>query len=502
VDKPACRDPRSQAKDAKPSLRTEGEAIHPQREAMDCFVASLLAMTLRGTALSGPQTLEQDPFLRLGRRTSPTSDSVENATGIRVSRSLHGLWRSAVRVPLRNFRRRLRAAVAARSKAGIPVAVDRTTELATAPFEGRFPPPHAQCPVVEPCRYSTKLHPLSVNSTTTERMHYVEHTVDAPALTLEHLVDHYWFPKLGLLISKQGFVWRHSFLGPFQEGFLGSVNEIVDRPLPDGTREHRFYPERLERAPTIAGERLLIANSEQPNYGHYLLDIVPLIHIGARMRAPMLTWTLKPWQRELIARLDVPVGLIREIRPRPVFLKHAIVSNRHSGVSSQNAHPQHRQAFAAILSNVRKGVPASPTPKRVAVCRGLANSRNILNRAEMIEALKPLGFVAIQPEKLSFDEQALIFAEAEVVVCEFGAAMANVMFCPPGTKVVEIIAEGQHDPWSCHLCAMLELEHVVLFQRQSQEVLEAMPRHMKDSPFSYAVDVPKLIETVTALIGR
>ncbi len=29
-----------------------------------------------------------------------------------------------------------------------------------------------------------------------------------------------------------------------------------------------------------------------------------------------------------------------------------------------------------------------------------------------------------------------------------------------------------------------------------------MPRHMKDSPFSYAVDVPKLIETVTALIGR
>ncbi len=80
MDKPACRDPRSQAKDAKPSLRTEGEAIHPQREAMDCFVASLLAMTLRGTALSGPQTLEQDPFLRLGRRTSPTSDSVENAT--------------------------------------------------------------------------------------------------------------------------------------------------------------------------------------------------------------------------------------------------------------------------------------------------------------------------------------------------------------------------------------------------------------------------------------
>ena len=430
-----------------------------------------------------------------------TSDSVENAARVRVSRSLHGLWRKAVRLPLNNLRRRLRGAMAARTEAGIKVAVDRTTELATVAFEGRFPPPLAQCTVVEACRYQTKLHALSVNSTTTERMHYVGHTVDAPALILEHLVDQYWFPKLGLLISKQGVVWRHSFLGPFQEGFLSSVREIVDRPLPDGTREHRFCPQRLARAPAIAGERLLIANSEQPNYGHYLLDIVPLIHLGARMRAPMLTWTLKPWQRALIARLDVPAGLIREIRPRPVFLENAIVSNRHSGASSQNAHSQHREAFAAILSNVRKTAPASATPKRVVVCRGLGNSRNVSNRADMIEALKPLGFVAIQPEKLSFDEQVLTFAEAEVVVCEFGAAMANAMFCRPGTKVVEIIAEGQHDPWSSHLCAMLELEHVVLFQRQTEEDLARAPRHMKDSIFAYAIDAPKLVETVEALLN-
>ncbi len=218
------------------------------------------------------------------------------------------------------------------------------------------------------------------------------------------------------------------------------------------------------------------------------------------MRAPMLTWTLRPWQRALISRLDVPDALIREIRPRPVLLEHAIVSNRHSGVSSQNAHPQHREAFAAILANVRKAAPGRETPRRVLVCRSLANSRNLLNRAEMIEALKTLGFVAVQPEKLSFDEQALTFAEAEIVVCEFGAAMANVMFCRPGTKVIEIIAEGQHDPWSSHLAAMLELEHVVLFQRQSEAALAAAPRHVKDSTFAYAVDVTRLAETARALI--
>jgi capsular polysaccharide biosynthesis protein len=231
-----------------------------------------------------------------------------------------------------------------------------------------------------------------------------------------------------------------------------------------------------------------------------MLDIAPLIHQGATMGVPMLTWTLRPWQRALIARLEVPAGLIREIAPRPVFLEHAIVSNRLSGVSCQNAHPQHREAFARILSNVQKHAPAMQTSERVLICRGLTNSRNLINRAVMIEALKALGFVAIQPDKLPFDEQVLTFAQADIIVCEFGAAIANAMFCRPGTKVVEIIAEGQHDPWSSHLLAMLGLEHVVLFQPQTEEALANAPRHMKDSPFAYAVDLPRLIETVKRLL--
>ena len=60
-----------------------------------------------------------------------------------------------------------------------------------------------------------------------------------------------------------------------------------------GRAERRLHLERLARAPRIAGEHLLIAGSDKHNYGHYLHDIVPLIDLGARMGAPMLTWTLK-----------------------------------------------------------------------------------------------------------------------------------------------------------------------------------------------------------------
>jgi capsular polysaccharide biosynthesis protein len=433
------------------------------------------------------------------QRSIVARDRIENEKLVRINRSLHAAWRDAVRTPLRNFRRRLRDARPV-STEGVRVTLDETTTLTAVPYEGRLPPPRSQCEVVGPTQYRTRTHPLSVISTNPERVHYLDHTVHAPAMMLEHLVDQYWFPAFGLLISLEGRVWRHSFLVPYREGYLSSIKAIVDRPLPDGTHERRLHLERLARAPRIAGEHLLISGSDKHNYGHYLHDIVPLIDLGARMGAPMLTWSLKPWQRALIARLEPPKGLIREIRPRPVFLEHAITSNRFNGLSSQNAPPQNREAFARILANVRKRAPATSTPARVLICRSPSNSRNLTNRAAMIEALKAVGFVAIQPDRLKFDEQVLLFAQAEIIVCEFGAALSNAYFCPPQTKIVEIIAEGQHDPWSAHFCAMLGLEHVVLFQRQSEEVLASMPRHVKDSIFAYAVDIPKLVETVKALI--
>jgi capsular polysaccharide biosynthesis protein len=439
------------------------------------------------------------PDLLDSQRNAVARDRIENEKVVRLNRLLHAAWRDAVRTPWRNLRRRLRDALPASSD-GVPVALDETTNLTAVPYEGRLPPPLSRCEVVAPAQYQTRLHPLSVNSTNAERIHYLQHNVHAPGMTLEHLVEQYWFPAFGLLISPEGRVWRHSFIVPFRVGYLSSIKAIADRPLPDGTREPRLHLERLARAPRIAGEHLLIAGSDKHNYGHYLHDIVPLIDLGARMGAPMLTWTLRPWQRALIARLEVPEGLIREVRPRPVFLEHAVTSNRFNGLSSQNAHPQSREAFARILANVRKHAPAMNTPPRALICRSPSNSRNVTNRAAMIEALKALGFVAIQPDKLKFDEQALLFAQAKVIVCEFGAALSNAYFCPPDTKIVEIIAEGQHDPWSSHFCAMLGLQHVVLFQRQSAKVLASMPRHVKDSTFSYAVDIPTLVETVKALI--
>ena len=158
-------------------------------------------------------TIKMRPFSFAERQNAATPDSLERSGRLWLSERMHTFWRKTVRTPWRNARRSMRRALAAGSDAGIPVSVDTTTRLAVAPFAGRFPPPLTQCEVVAPCQYRSRLHPLSVNSTKDECVHYVDHTVHAPAMTLEHLTDQYWFPYFGLLVSRQGQVWRHSYLG-------------------------------------------------------------------------------------------------------------------------------------------------------------------------------------------------------------------------------------------------------------------------------------------------
>ena len=96
-----------------------------------------------------------------------------------------------------------------------------------------------------------------------------------------------------------------------------------------------------------------------------------------------------------------------------------------------------------------------------------------------------------------------MFSNAEFIVsANSGPRMVNAMFCRPGTKVVEIIAEGQQDPWSVHLCAMLELN----LRRAVSAAIGTGPHRRspacEDLEFSFSVDVPRLVETVKTLLGE
>lgn len=404
----------------------------------------------------------------------------------------------AIREPLRKIREPVRHFLL-KFIPGYPVEVDSAAALRNVPFQGRLPAPGTQCLVYGEAPVSVRAHVLSRNSTTPERIHYMDHEVTAAGLTLEHPGPHFWFPRTGLLLSAKGKIWPHSFTGHFQPNLLRTVKSVGASKDRSGNTRLNFHPSLVRSAPLISDAHLLIALSESPNFGHFMLDSVPLIHLAARIGAPMLSWPLKPWQRDICARIGVRSGQIRELPCKTHFLEHPVASNRLAGLGAYIAHPRGKEAFDAIRANTPIERHTN-LPRRFYLMRGIRHGRVLKNRARLADALSARGVVPIQPELLCFDEQIALFAGADLVVAEFGAALANVVFCPPQAKIVEIICEGQTDPWSAHLCGMLGLEHVVQFQSLSQEELRVgETRHAQPENFAYLADVAAICAAVDRL---
>jgi capsular polysaccharide biosynthesis protein len=401
----------------------------------------------------------------------------------------------ALREPLRKIRAPIRNFLLGFVK-GFPVELQAQERLPIEPYAGRLPSPGTRCVVYDEATVSVRGHPLSRNSTTRESAHYKDRTFVAPNLTLESPGPHFWFSRTGLLLSPEGKIWPHSMIGPYQPRIMRQMPSVSMARDKSGESRFIFHPSLVKAPPRIAEERLLIVLSDSAHFGHFLLDSATLVHLATQIGAPMLSWPLTPWQRAICDRLGVRPGQIREISRGNYLLDRPVTSNRLTGLGANTAHPRNREAFDTIRANtpVEK---FSDLPRRFYIMRGVRHGRILRNRAELAEALAARGVAPIQPDLLSFDEQVALFARAELVVAEFGAAMANLVFSPPGTKVVEIICEGQNDWWSSNLCAMLDLEHVVQFQRLTEEELRAGAiRHVVAEDFSYSADVAAICATV------
>jgi hypothetical protein len=89
----------------------------------------------------------------------------------------------------------------------------------------------------------------------------------------------------------------------------------------------------------------------------------------------------------------------------------------------------------------RLGLEAAAAPRasrRLFVSRRDAAKRRVVNEDELLAALATLGFEVIIPGALTFGEQVAAFSSADVVVGPHGAGLANAIFMPRGSTIVEL----------------------------------------------------------------
>jgi capsular polysaccharide biosynthesis protein len=83
----------------------------------------------------------------------------------------------------------------------------------------------------------------------------------------------------------------------------------------------------------------------------------------------------------------------------------------------------------------------------------------VTNEDELWPWLKSRGFVKVSCEDLTWGEQIAVFRHAKVIVSAHGAALANLVFCARGTKVVELFNRSYVNGYYWRLASIKSLDY-------------------------------------------
>jgi hypothetical protein len=194
----------------------------------------------------------------------------------------------------------------------------------------------------------------------------------------------------------------------------------------------------LPAATKLKGAWTSIVGRYCGGYFHWLMDALPRLAClsefppDTRILAPA---NLRPYERESLQLL----GLIDRVRQTPE--KHLQLESYYfssptamTGVSNPYAVNFLRERLlprAAVLSSSKP---------RVFVWRE-GKTRGIRNQSELANFLRLRNWMVTDLEELSFQEQIGLFRQATAICAAHGAAMTNLIWCSPGTKVLEIFPD-------------------------------------------------------------
>ncbi|MBE9019891.1 glycosyltransferase family 61 protein [Chroococcidiopsidales cyanobacterium LEGE 13417] len=178
-------------------------------------------------------------------------------------------------------------------------------------------------------------------------------------------------------------------------------------------------------------------------YFHWLIDCLTRLEGIEYYQAqtgikPTLIIHANPqeWQKESLRLLGYNPDDCIEWNDSGVKVKKLVVPSfrREHNIISPTACQWLRQR---LLSNLSDNTSISLSP-RIYISRPKSAGRNIINEADVMAILAPLGFVAYTMEELSFADEIRLFSQAEIVIAPHGAGLTNIIFALQKLIVIDL----------------------------------------------------------------
>jgi len=279
------------------------------------------------------------------------------------------------------------------------------------------------------------------------------------------------------MLRAGGAVIHHDLFRPSHDY---TSEELHGRIFIDGAHARIWRYERPPRSREFA-RAALFTDAVAPNYAHWLTEVLPRLHAYGRAQPGNDAVVLLDagLHRNLLcsAELVLPAGarieqlaagsVARVGELQVVSTAGYIPFEPRPGVVEGHSHGMFSAvALCSLRDHLAQAVgPAQADQPRRLLLRRSSTYRALRNEQELEEQLAPRGFVPVYPERLSFSEQFRLFSGAEIIVGATGAAMANLVFCPPTARVVICISAHRGHSfgyWQNLACAVGNRVHYVL----------------------------------------
>jgi capsular polysaccharide biosynthesis protein len=200
-------------------------------------------------------------------------------------------------------------------------------------------------------------------------------------------------------------------------------------------------PLRLDRPAMV-----LASWASRANYGHWLANSLLSVYLALdRIQSGELALISPPLsqrQRDELLALGAPRDAL--IETARGFVRGPLVHPSPLSTSTNMSPGSWVSDFFPFLKQRLGAAGEAKGPRFVYLSRRkLVNSSRVMtNEGALIRSLVNLGFVCVDPQELDLAAQARLMARAEIVVGQFGAALWNLGFAPPGGVAVEISVDA------------------------------------------------------------
>ncbi|MGA7932142.1 MAG: glycosyltransferase family 61 protein [Kovacikia sp.] len=263
------------------------------------------------------------------------------------------------------------------------------------------------------------------------------------------------FPEAGVLELTNALLYGEAGWIFSEEGYL----------LPDHSwygqhvNEMKTVPRFLPRGRRLEGVCLSLASDfAVGSYGHFMLDCISRLELfnkaGFKLSDVDHIFCPKPPSKtaqRLFDQLGIPVSkCIWANGNKDVVHTETLLAPSFPGTRRN-----YQKWLPAFIK--RELLPSPPPPSRRLYISRAGCRRNVVNEEAITRILIQRGFEIYDPAQHT--SQPYDFAESTIIVGPHGGGLTDLVFCQPGTKVIELIPTDHVYPYYYTLSDAATLEY-------------------------------------------